>query len=732
MSRALKQDDLAKLSKLYEAEFNKPDLHDRVLVFDVVASQVEGVSNVDKNETSKSCGHSEDEGDAEKIEISNEESDLNAGDENEAKSQDSKIHTKNANGDQETENTLSAEHQNDDIKNVTNENETVLYDKESIAIQKAQEISETKRKIVVNDVKLHPKTDNVNEIENQQESNTPGDENYANTSLNDTEQNNDLIDENIKTQKPNEIPETIQETVANVVEIHPKTDDMNEIEDQQESNIPTDENYAKTCLNDKEQNEDGSKIFSKGNEATSFPTSKEQVIRQHKFYIHSTWLAVQSSYFRSLFYSGMKESNVKEVHVQILASEEQAHLMLLEAMYKIDVLDDASLGELLDVLKLTHKYDVELVFKKCKYCLQAMVDSLEVCEIIMHFIKVDNTITDVEDLASTLQSFLAQEFSPLDQTWQTASFEELCEPSMRYLLSSDELLAASENTIFHALMHWIQQQGIEHVLKAGGMLSILSVVRFELIPIDYLYNIVQHHSVARKFPAFNHLYLRGISYHALSNNMKKKMLRQPVKRKPSTELLLAHTWVIPRNKLDNLVGTDKRLLSDRFWFCGYTMVLGIQNIVEVYDNYEQNKDFFQATLFLAILSLTQQSEVMIDWEATSQSFTKIPQTKLHTFEKEKQLAFVDLKYSVEIYQSALNSKVTTGTGFKPGPLPLGSSRDRSITQLFGNIAPSFDSTASQCTDGKSASISKLLGETIPSLSIDVKMKLELAWDYRFR
>ncbi|CAB4043540.1 Hypothetical predicted protein [Paramuricea clavata] len=34
--RALKQNDVLGISKLYEAEFNRPDLHDRVLVFDVV------------------------------------------------------------------------------------------------------------------------------------------------------------------------------------------------------------------------------------------------------------------------------------------------------------------------------------------------------------------------------------------------------------------------------------------------------------------------------------------------------------------------------------------------------------------------------------------------------------------------------------------------------------------------------------------------------------------------
>ena len=98
MSRALKQDDLVKLSKLYEAEFNQPDLHDRVLVFDVVASQLEGVSDADVDEASEAGSQSEDEDDGDTTKISNEETDTNASDENEAGSQLCEIDTKNANG----------------------------------------------------------------------------------------------------------------------------------------------------------------------------------------------------------------------------------------------------------------------------------------------------------------------------------------------------------------------------------------------------------------------------------------------------------------------------------------------------------------------------------------------------------------------------------------------------------------------------------------------------------
>ena len=149
----------------------------------------------------------------------------------------------------------------------------------------------------------------------------------------------------------------------------------------------------------------------------------------------------------------------------------------------------------------------------------------------MHFIKIDNTITDVEDLVSSLQSFLAKEFSPLDKTWQTTRFKELCEPSLKYLLSSDELVTVSENTVFHALMYWIEERGIENVLESQELPSLLSVVRFELMPIDYLYNIVQHHPVAKKLMDFTDHYLKGISYRALSDTMKQRLPHQSVKRK---------------------------------------------------------------------------------------------------------------------------------------------------------------------------------------------------------
>ena len=205
----------------------------------------------------------------------------------------------------------------------------------------------------------------------------------------------------------------------NNVDIDQDTSNENKMKEQHEPEVTNDDNDVNPSLNDTEQIGNSSEILSESDEVMSYPTSEGEIIlRQRKFYIHSSWLAVQSSYFRSLFFDGITESiSPKEVNVQILESEEQAHLMLLEAMYKIDTLDNANVDTLLEVLRLAHKYHVKFVFKKCKYCLQAMVDSREICEKITCFIKDDNTITDVADLASTLQSFLAKESPSLSGTF---------------------------------------------------------------------------------------------------------------------------------------------------------------------------------------------------------------------------------------------------------------------------------------------------------------------------
>ena len=215
---------------------------------------------------------------------------------------------------------------------------------------------------------------------------------------------------------------------------------------------------------------------------------------------------------------------------------------------------------------------------------------------------------------------------------------------MKYLLSSDELVTASENTVFHALMYWIEERGIENVIESQEIPSLLSVVRFELIPFDYLCNIVQHHPVAKTLMGFNEHYLRGITYHASSRTMKQRLVCQPAKRRSEAHSFVAFTWVLPANKLDSdtLGTTGKTLKSDEFWYCGYKMRLVITKVRKV----EETSTFQLAKLSLEIRNLTQQSEVSIWWQPTSPYFKFTPNEKTDAFDKKACLSSVTIIYEV--------------------------------------------------------------------------------------
>ena len=93
--------------------------------------------------------------------------------------------------------------------------------------------------------------------------------------------------------------------------------ESNEIKPEVERNIETGSTSGQdssTSLKNESQNETATLVATDENQLAQGSTystenlehSKKGILRQHKIFVHSSWLAVQSKYFRSLFYSGMR------------------------------------------------------------------------------------------------------------------------------------------------------------------------------------------------------------------------------------------------------------------------------------------------------------------------------------------------------------------------------------------------------------------------------------------
>jgi hypothetical protein len=313
----------------------------------------------------------------------------------------------------------------------------------------------------------------------------------------------------------------------------------------------------------------------------------------------------------------MKETYSKEVVMKIYEHELQAHLTLIEAMYKLDVLNHKDYRLLVQVLVLAHKYDVRHVIKKCKYVLLSTTPGLEMCEYILREIK---HLSDRVDIYDMLEKFLVKEFTPIDKTWTMQKFIRLSKDALRLLLGSDSLATQSENIIFVALMEWVHWN---ISWKARDKCDLLDVVRFEFMSVDFLYDVVQDHDVATEMPGYDKYLLKGLAYHGFSQIRREQLEPKPKKRPFVADAGPTFSWVIDDELEEKLTTSpEDPAFSDIFCCQGYKMQLQL--------GYAE--DLSKCYFYLMILGLFGEDCLYVSYRAKSSLFgSKTVQTEKRLF-----------------------------------------------------------------------------------------------------
>ena len=375
----------------------------------------------------------------------------------------------------------------------------------------------------------------------------------------------------------------------------------NVVDEDQKPEHQTDEHQEMDIQND-EAESNGDKDTTK---KTSDVKDDEVICAVRKLFVHSQWLSVQSTYFKALFYSGMKETYSKEVVMKIYEHELEAHLVLIEAMYKPDVLKDKNYHLIVQVLILANKYDVSLLIKKCKSVLTATTPSLKMSEYIL---QETEHLTEMALVYDMLQTFLVKEFSPFDEIWTTKKFTDLSEAAVRLLLKSDELATQSENTIFVALMKWVRSN-ISH--EALHKCDLLDVVKFEFMSINFLYDVVRHNFFAKMMPGFTANFQKGLAYHGFSEMRREQLKAKPKKRPATKGSGPTFSWVIDDKVKEKLKKFPKLgVISDKFWHHGYPMRLHLTLC----------EDSSKCSLYLAVIGLKDEACLYINFKAKSSFF----------------------------------------------------------------------------------------------------------------
>lgn len=297
----------------------------------------------------------------------------------------------------------------------------------------------------------------------------------------------------------------------------------------------------------------------------------DTVIREHQLCVHSFWLALNSSYFRSLFFSsGMKETKVKKVEMNISESLSSMFLLLIESLYKPEVVMTESVENLLVLMRLAHVYDADSTLKTCQKLLSSAELTVEICDKSLNM-QEHERLPEMAEFISRCEEFLVEEFSPLDSQWSNEDFLSLSSNGLQKVLSSNNLCVSSENTVFLALMKWAE---VNEVFD-DQLDPLLELVRFKSMTINYLHDVVtSDHPIASTVTKFPLMFEEAVFYHAFS---KERQCEEgaPIARKAYDEPVVFN-WTVDIGEDIEVERKKKIIKSPHFWVSGYEMFLELK------------------------------------------------------------------------------------------------------------------------------------------------------------
>lgn len=150
---------------------------------------------------------------------------------------------------------------------------------------------------------------------------------------------------------------------------------------------------------------------------------EKNIIKSTKVHVHSVILAAKSSFFNCLFSSGMRETNEKEIKVQVRKGETEPMLILLRCFYNKQHINNHDLNTVLEVCFLAMRYCYDGLISACLDFLskkaKTLVKLTEINKIVLLVSAMENQLPFHQSKCANVKKMCAPVliymFSPLDE-----------------------------------------------------------------------------------------------------------------------------------------------------------------------------------------------------------------------------------------------------------------------------------------------------------------------------
>ncbi|XP_049376353.1 BTB/POZ domain-containing protein POB1-like [Solanum stenotomum] len=187
------------------------------------------------------------------------------------------------------------------------------------------------------------------------------------------------------------------------------------------------------------------------NDDSSTDMDSSNPLRVRTLHISSPILAAKSRFFYKLFSNGMKESEQRNITIQIHASEEAALMDLLNFMYS-NTFSATTPTAVLDVMMVADKFEVASCMKYCSHLLRKLRMTTESALLYLDLPFNILVADEVQPLTDAAKQFLAQRFKDITKFQEDVLSLPLS--GIEAVLSSDNLQIASEDAVFDFVLKW--------------------------------------------------------------------------------------------------------------------------------------------------------------------------------------------------------------------------------------------------------------------------------------
>ncbi|CAM1154111.1 BTBD9 (predicted) [Pycnogonum litorale] len=205
------------------------------------------------------------------------------------------------------------------------------------------------------------------------------------------------------------------------------------------------------------------------------------IVESEKFHAHKMILATRSDYFRALLFGGMHESQQNTIELKEV--KVAAFLNILKYIYTGRVaLNGLKVEAILDVLTLSHHYNIVDLETSTSNYLKSIISVENVCAIY--------NATYLYQPCSLVDECLVFMDRHALEIVQHESFLLLSAAALKFVISRSSFYAP-EIDIFCSVLKWKKQNNPEDCGNSDIIDTILNAIRFPLICIDDLLDIVR-------------------------------------------------------------------------------------------------------------------------------------------------------------------------------------------------------------------------------------------------